>query len=87
MCFTSAAYVINKTVEAAINWTSASIIEYAHKYRGGSATWGDRLGLFELCGIIMFSVWSLTLTIVSLMGASSLWHALETREVGVKTEG
>lgn len=87
MCFVSAAYVMVKTTEAAINWTSASIIEYAHKYRGGSETWGNNLGLFELFGIILFSLWSLMLTMVSLVGASQLWTLVETRELGAKTEG
>jgi len=87
MCFVSAAYVVSKTVDAAINFTSASIVEYAHKYRGGSATWGNNLGVFELVGIILFSGWSLVLTLVSLYGAGQLWEMVEMRKVGAETEG
>lgn len=87
MCFVSAAFVITKTVDAGINFTSASIVEYAHKYRGGSATWGNNLGVFELVGIILFSAWSLVLTMLSLYGASQLWTMIEERKVGAETEG
>lgn len=87
MCFVSSAFVVTKTVEAAINWTSLTIQEYAHTYRGGSVAWGDNLGLFELIGILLFSTWSLALTFTSLYGAGELWKAIDLRAVTVKTEG
>lgn len=87
MCLVSAAYVATKTVEAAINWTNAAIVEYAHKYRGGSTAWGNNLGIFELVGILLFSGWSLALTILAIMGADQLWSMVEAREKGAKTEG
>ena len=58
MCMVSSAYVSVKTVEAAINWTNVAIKEYAHTYRGGSARWGNNLGLYELIGILLFQGWS-----------------------------
>lgn len=87
MSFTSAAYVVTKTIDAAINYTLAGIVEYAYIYRGGSVAWGDNLGLFELVAIIFFEAWSLALTIISLYYAFMLWDMVDKRLVDVKTEG
>lgn len=87
MCFVSAAYVIVKTVDAGINWTHASIVEYAHVYRNGANAWAWNLGLYELLGIFLFSLWSLVLTMVSLYGAGHVWTMVEERKIGAETEG
>lgn len=87
MCLVSAAYVAMKTVDAAINWTHATIIEYAHKYKGGSVEWGNRLGLYELIAILLFEGWSLMMSIWTFMGASQLWTMVDQREKDAKTQG
>lgn len=87
MSFISAAYVVVKTVDAGVSYTAPFIEGYAYTYRGGSVSWGDNLGLFELIALLLFSLWSLVMTIVALFGADSVWEQLEARVVGVKTEG
>jgi hypothetical protein len=79
MSFVSSAYVITKTVEAVINWTSASIAEYAATYRGGSTAWGNNLGLFELLAMLSYEGWAFTLTLFSLWYSFALWGMIEKR--------
>lgn len=87
MSFVAAAYVIVKTVDAGVSYTGLFVEGYAAEYRGGSTSWGDNLGLFELIAIILFSLWSLIMTITSLFAASEVWEKMEARVIGVTTEG
>lgn len=45
------------------------------------------LGLWELIGIIMFSLWSIMMSAMSFAGAGMLWTMVEEREKGAATEG
>lgn len=86
MSFISAAYVIYKTVDAAVTYTSSSIQAYYFRY-GAKSQWGNYLGVYELVAIFMFEGWAFFLSMFSLWFAFDLWKQVEDREIGYKTEG
>lgn len=88
MNFVSAAYVITKTIDAAATFGDEIVEGYAATYRDGTdSMWPYSIGAIELVALLMFSMWSLMMTMIGLMTASDLWTKMDARVVGVKTEG
>jgi len=78
----SAAYVATKTIDATVSFTNTFYAVYS-----GSSTFGDLLGLWELLFILLWLSWSLVVTILAFITASTLYDELEARSVAAATEG
>jgi hypothetical protein len=88
MNFVSAAYVITKTIDAGAAFGNAIIEGYAATYRDSTdSLWAYSVGAFDLVAILMYSMWSLMMTMIGLWTASDLWTKMDARVIGVKTEG
>lgn len=85
MSFVAAAWVIVQGTEAVAAYSGDFFEAYYFRY-AGSSTIGNDFGLYELIAFIMYAVWSLSISIWSIMTAMKVWNLVDQR-VAESTQG
>jgi hypothetical protein len=86
MSFVSAAYVIVQSTEAVTAYTSPFFEGYYYQYAGAS-TLANNIGLYELISFILWALFSLTISIVSMYLNGKAWSLMDERNAGIKIGG
>lgn len=74
MKLAGAGYVAVKTVDSGVSFTKGFYFDY-----GAWSSIVNNLAIWELIVICLWMIWSLTTTILALVGASMLWNMLDLR--------
>lgn len=86
MSFVAAAYVVVQSTEAVAAYTAPFFEGYYYQYAGASSLAND-IGLYELISFILWALFSLAISIVSMYMNGKAWELMDERNAGVKVGG